>query len=163
MGKIYTVCLNSAQGTNQPYTDNIGTTTTDVRNIGYFFDWSLLPNKKYKLNFNFITTNHTSTGSVCNLFTDMTQLNTRFATPPYSSTSQRLNYSYLGCARLTLIGTNAYLWSDSNFNGTLYLERPPSNNNFTVSLLNNDLNKTPYSSTTLFAGYTLTLTFEELD
>lgn len=165
MGKIYTICLNSSQGTIQPYTDNTGTTTTDIRNVGYFYDWSLLPqDKKYKLNFNFITVGHTSTGAnVCNIYCDMTQLNTRFAQGLYSTSNTRLNYSYLGSARLTLIGTNSYLWADSNFNGTLYLDRPPTNNNFMISLINNDVNKTPYSSTTLFGGYTLTLSFEEIN
>lgn len=164
MGKIYTVVLNSSQGTNQTYYDNTGNATTDIRNVGYFYDWSLLPqNKRYKLDFNFISTSHTSTGSVCNIFCDMAQLNTMFGMNPSATSNSRLNYSYLGSARLTGIGVNTYLWANVNFNGTLYLERPPTNNNFTISLLNNDLNKTPYSSTTLFGGYTLCLTFEEID
>lgn len=164
MGKIYTIVLNSTQGTNQTYTDATGTSTTDIRSVGYFYDWSLLPEKRYKLNFNFCTNGHTSSWTNClNIFSDFAQLNTRFASPPYTAGNNRLNYSFLGIARPTLIGANSYLWADDNFNGTLYLNGRPTNNNFVIYLLNNDANKTAYSSTTLFSTYTVTLAFEELD
>jgi hypothetical protein len=165
MGKIYTIVLNSAQGTLQPYTDiGTNTTTTDIRSVGYFYDWSLLPEKRYKLNFTFITSGHTSTWTnVLNIFSDFAQLNTRFATPQYTAGNSSLNYSFLGLSRTTLIGVNSYLFADENLNGSLYLNGRPTNNNFVVYLLNNDANKSPYSSTLLFGNYTLSLSFEELD
>lgn len=165
MGKIYTIVLNSVQGIAQPYTDGANTTTTDIRSIGYFYDWSLLPNKKYKLNFNFSTTGHTSTlANTINLYSDFAQLNTRFATSPVGAiTNTRLNYSFLGMAKLTIIGANSYLYADENLNGTIYLDNRPSNNNFSLYILNSDINKSAYSSTTLFGNYTLTLSFEELE
>jgi hypothetical protein len=164
MGKIYTIVLNSFQGTAQTYTDATGTSTTDIRSVGYFYDWSLLPEKRYKLNFNFITNGHTATlENTINIFADFAQLNSRFASPPYSAGNNRLNYSYLGIARPTIIGANSYLFANTYLNGTLYLDGRPTNNNFVVYLLNGDANKTAYSSTTLFGGYTITLTFEELD
>ena len=107
MGKIYTIVLNSTQGTNQTYTDATGTSTTDIRSVGYFYDWSLLPEKRYKLNFSFCTNSHTSSWVNCiNIFSDFAQLNTRFASPPYSAGNPRLNYSFLGIARPTLIGSS---------------------------------------------------------
>ena len=165
MGKIYTIVLNSSQGSNQSYTDiTTNITTTDIRSVGYFFDWTLIPDKRYKLNFNFITSSHTSTwANALNIFTDMCQLNTRFAQPMNSDGNNRLNYSYLGTSRVNVIGASSYLWADENFNGTLYLDGRPTNNNFVIYLLNNDSNKTPYSSTTLPGQYSLTLSFEEID
>lgn len=164
MSKIYTIVLNSTLGTNQAYIDNAGTSTTDIRNVGFYYDWSLLPNKKYKINFSFITSSHTSTGSnVCNVYCDMAQLDTRFGNPPYTAVSNRLNYCYLGSLKFSLIGASSYLYADNNTNGNIYLNGRPTNNNFTISLINNDLNKTAYSSTTLFSNYTLTLTLEELE
>jgi hypothetical protein len=164
MGKIYTIVLNSSQGTNQPYTDPLGTTTTDIRSVGYFYDWSLLPDKRYKLDFNFCSNLHTASWTNClNIFSDFAQLNTRFASPPYGSNNPRLNYSFLGLARPTVVGANSYLWADENFNGSQYLNSRPTNNNFVVYLLNNDFYKTAYSSTTSIGTYTITLSFEELD
>lgn len=164
MGKIYTIVLNSSQGTAQPYTDSAGTTTTDIRSIGYFYDWTLLPDKRYKLNFCFSSNLHTSTLTYCiNLFSDFAQLNTRFASPPYSAGNPRLNYSFLGLVRPTVIGSNSYLWSDENLNGTIYLDGRPTSNNFVLYILNNDANKTAYTSTTLPSAYSLVLSFEELD
>lgn len=164
MGKIYTIAISSAQGNTQAYTDNAGTSTTDIRNVGYYYDWSLLPDTRYKLTFNFISSSHTSTAtSVCGLYSDFAQLNTRFALSQTSVANTRLNYSYLGSLRYSLIGASSYLFCDNSSNVELYLERRPQNNNFTVSLINNDANKTAYSSTTLPTSYILTISLEELD
>ena len=67
---IYTVVLNSAQGTNQPYTDNTGTTTTDIRNVGYFFDWSLLPQDRGAAPINWALINGEKETGVTTFFID---------------------------------------------------------------------------------------------
>ena len=163
MGKIHTFVINSSSGTNQLYTDNAGTSTMDLRSNGYFIDWSLLPESKYKMNFTFSSSAHSALLNHCVLlYCDMAQFNTTFAQPINSVLNTRLNYSFIGYAQLSLISAKCFLYADVNTNQPLYLENRPSNNQFIVYILNNDLNRTAYEETTLFVDYNLVLTLEEI-
>lgn len=156
MGKIYNIVLNSAYGS----------TNVDIRNVSYFYDWSRIPEGRYKLSFSFIASLFTTTNTtVCNVFTDMCQTNTYFAVNPNNpnSSSMSLSYQYLGMLRPTFTGTNQYIYSPNNFNGEIYLNQRPQNNLFSILLLNNDTGKTAYTSGTLPGSYSLVLTLELLE
>lgn len=153
MGKIYNVILNSGQGT----------VSTDARTVSFSYDWSRLPEKRYKLTFMFMTSLFTTTNvNVCNIHADLGQTNTFFAG---SSSGGILpsGYNYLGSCRYSGTGATQWLFADENFNPPHYLQSRPTNNQFTVSLLNNDAARSLYSATTYPGNYTLTLCFEELD
>ena len=98
-----------------------------------------------------------------NIFTDMCQTNTFFASNPDGTRNDTYAYQYLGIARASGTGANTYLYAPNNFNGEIYINQRPQNNLFSISLLNNDANKTAYTSTTLFNNYSLVLTLELLD
>ena len=154
MGKIYNIVLNSA----------FGTATGDARNVSFFYDWSRLDQGKYKLTFTFASSNFTTTNAnVLNIFTDLCQTNTFFASNPNGTRNDTYAYQFLGIARASATGTNNYLYAPNNFNGEMYLNQRPSNNLFSILLLNNDANKTSYSSTTVPGNYSLILTLELLD
>ena len=154
MGKIYNIVLNSA----------FGTTGADIRTVNFFYDWSRIEQGRYKMTFTFITSVLTSTNvSVMNIFTDMCQTNTFFASNPDGTRNDTYAYQYLGIARASGTGANTYLYAPNNFNGEIYINQRPQNNLFSISLLNNDANKTAYTSTALFNNYSLVLTLELLD
>jgi hypothetical protein len=148
MGKIYNIVLNSTQGT----------VNTDTRSVTYYFDWSRLPQKRYKLSFVFQTALFTSTNvNLCNIYADLGQTNN------FLAGTDSGGFNYLGTARFSGTGANSWLYSDENFSPTHHLEGPPSSNQFTVSLLNNNLGRTAFTATTYPSNYTLILSFEEVD
>ena len=154
MGKIYNIVLNTA----------FGTQVTDVRTMNFFYDWSRLEQGRYKLTFQFVSSILTTTNvSVLNIYTDLAQTNTFFACNPDGTRNDTYAYQYLGMARASGTGTNNYLYAPNNFNGEIYLNQRPSNNLFTVLLLNNDSTRSGYSSTTLPGNYSLVLNLELLD
>ncbi len=154
MGKIYNIVLNSAYGT----------ANGDIRNVSFFYDWTRIEQGRYKLTFSFIASLFTTTNTtVCNVFTDLCQTNTYFASNPNSTQYNSFAYQYIGMLRPTFTGTNQYIYAPNNFNGEIYLNSRPQNNLFTILLLNNDTDKTAYTSTTLPGNYTLVLTLELLE
>ena len=154
MGKIYNIVLNSA----------FGTTGTDIRTVNFFYDWTRLEQGRYKLTFTFATAVLTTTNAtVLNIFTDLCQTNTFVASNPNGTRYDTYAYQYLGMARASLTGANSYLYAPNNFNGEIYLNQRPSNNLFSILLLNNDATKSAYTSTTLPGNYSLILTLELLD
>lgn len=153
MGKVYNIVLNSGQGT----------VLTDARSVTFSYDWSRLPEKRYKMTFMFITSLFTTTNvNVCNIFVDLGQTNTFFAGNS-TGTMVSSGYNYLGATRYSGTGANNWLFADENFNAPHFLPNRPTANQFTVFLLNNDANRTAYTATTIPGNYTLTLCFEELD
>ncbi len=155
MGKIYNIVLNSG----------FGTQSGDIRTVNFYYDWSRLEQGRYKLTFTFITGQFTTTNTtVMNIYTDLCQTNTFFASNPNGvSDGSSYAYQYLGMARASATGANSYVYAPNNFNGEIFLNQRPSNNLFTIYLANNDNNKTAYSSTTLMGNYSLVLTLELLD
>ena len=153
MGKVYNVVLNSGQGTQ----------TTDARTVTFSYDWSRLPEKKYKMTFMFMTSLFTTTNAnVCNIFVDLGQVNTFLAGSSTGGFSTS-GFNYLGACRYSGTGASQWLFADENFNVPHYLPNRPPNNQFTVTLCNNDATRSLYSATTYPGNYTLTLCFEELD
>lgn len=154
MGKIYNIVLNSAFGTASP----------DVRQVNFFYDWSRLEQGRYKLSFTFVTSTLTTTNAtVLNIFTDLAQTNTFFASNPDGTMNNTYGYQYLGMARASATGASSYLFAPNNFNGEIYLNQRPSNNLFSILLLNNDATKSAYTSTTLMGNFSLVLTLELLE
>lgn len=154
MGKIYNIVLNSGYGT----------ANVDIRNVSFFYDWSRFEEGRYKLNITFITSTFTTTNAtVCNIFTDLCQTNTFFASNPNSTQYNSLSYQYLGMAIPTGFGASQNLYTPANLNGEIYLETRPYNNLFSVFLLNNDTGKTAFSSGGLPGNYTLNLCFEKIE
>jgi hypothetical protein len=153
MGKVYNVVLNSSQGT----------TVGDNRTVSFSYDWSRLPEKRYKLTFMFMTSLFTTTNvNVCNIYMDLGQANTFFAGNS-TGTLPTGGYNYLGMTRYSGTGANNWLFADENFNVPHYLPNRPTANQFTVFLTNNDANRSAYTATSYPGNYTLTLCFEELD
>lgn len=154
MGKIYNIVLNTS----------FGTQGTDIRTMNFFYDWSRLEQGRYKLTFQFVSSILTTTNvSVLNIYTDLCQTNTFFAGNPDGTRNDTYAYQYLGMARASGTGASNYLYAPNNFNGEIYLDQRPSNNLFTVLLLNNDNTRSGYSSTTLPGNYSLVLNLELLD
>lgn len=156
MGKIYNIVLNSGYGT----------VSGDIRNVSFFYDWSRFEEGRYKLNFTFLTSSFTTSNvSVCNIFSDMCQTNCFFALNPSNTNgiSNSYNYQYLGMAIPTALGASQNLYTPANLNGEIYLETRPYNNVFNVLILNNDIGKTAYTSTTLPGTYSLNLCFEKIE
>ncbi len=154
MGKIYNIVLNSSYGT----------AGADIRTVNYFYDWSRMEQGRYKLTFSFISSTLTTTNAtVCNVFTDLCQTNTFFASNPDGTRNDTYGYQYLGMLRPSATGASSYIYSPNNFNGELFLNQRPQNNIFSILLLNNDAVKSAYSSTTLPGNYTLVLTLELLE
>ncbi len=154
MGKIYNIVLNSG----------FGTVGTDIRTTNFFYDWSRLEQGRYKLTFTFVSGQFTTTNTtVLNIYTDLCQTNTFFASNPNGTRNDTYAYQYLGMARASATGASSYVYAPNNFNGEIFLNQRPSNNLFTIYLANNDIDKSAYSSTTLMGNYSLVLTLELLD
>lgn len=154
MGKLYTIILNSSQGT----------LVGDIRTVTYSFDWSQIPDKNYMVRMQFVTALFTTTNTYAvNILTDMGQLNTLVASSPGGTTSSAAVYRYLGTARYSGTGPNNWLWSDATFNVPSMLHGRPRSNIFNVFLTNNDATNSLYASTNLPGTYTLVLSLEEMD
>ncbi len=98
MGKIYNIVLNSSFGTDGP----------DIRTENFFYDWSRLEQGRYKLTFTFISSILTTTNtSVLNIYTDLCQTNTFFASNPDGTQYNSLAYQYLGMARASATGATS--------------------------------------------------------
>ena len=146
--KIYNVVLMSSIGN--------GITTSGET---FFYDWSQIPDKPYKVSFTFY-----SSASVLNntvgalLYVDLWQTYNQIATSQNSG-SIDFRSSYLGC--LEYLGTaNNILFADSKTNPPSYLNGRPRTNNFIAQLMLNN-----GSFTELFyavSNYVLTLYLEEI-
>ena len=151
MGKIYNIVCNSANGYG-----------TDLTKMQFFFDWARLPEGKYHLGVNFVSGLITTTNAtLCQIFTDLCQTESFFASNPSSTTSQSYSFAYLGTCQFTGTGATNVLILDNNCNMPIYLSHRPQNNMFTVYLLNNNATKTAYDVPP--TSYSLTLTLELLD
>ncbi len=154
MAKLYTIVLNSTQGTIEG----------DIRNVAFSFDWNQIPDKDYIIRMQFVTALFTTTNTYAlNILTDIGQLNTLVAKSPGATASSQALYRYLGTARYSGTGANNWLWADAALNVPSMIRGRPRNNIFNVYLTNNDATNSPYSSTNLPANYTLILCLEEMD
>lgn len=160
--KNYNVILNSYYCT----TDSLTNLTT---NKFYYINWStILPDKNFKLTFNFISeTNYIQSMLTIPIVSIdfLNQANIDICQPIYQATSSNI----LGLIFPTYLDPNAhlaYFRSDKNFNNAIYLSRP-SQNYFNVQI--NDNNKPPSQWVDdaviplPLANYVLILSFEECE
>ena len=158
MGKIYTAVFVSTIG--------VGTTVSE----SFFFDWSVLPESKYKVSFTFLT--GISAGlytnvSPCNLFCDLGQgAYTTIASPSTSNSSYSANF--IGVAQLrectvaALAGTvqEPYLVAETNTNAPFFIDSRPRNNMVNISMLSVITATGGTSYAPVPGPYTLTFSFE---
>ena len=147
--KIYNVVLMSSIGN--------GITTSGET---FFYDWSQIPDKPYKLSFTFYTSmSVTIAGIPALLYVDLGQTNNTIAT------SQNINAecyrsSFLGCLKFIAGGVNNnFLYAETTTNPSSYLNGRPRSNNFTVQILQNNGSFITYAPP---SNYTFTLYLEEI-
>ena len=149
---IYNIVLNSA---------NLASGV--LPNGQHYFDWTVLPESQYKVTFSFMSgpVNLLGFTSIPLLYVDLGQ------TTFYSSSNNSITCKttqFLGCLQPNLVSGNSYLNTNRETNTILYLLNRPSNNQFSVKILNNingnnwlDLNGAN------LLNYVLTLTLETID
>ena len=161
--KNYNIVLNS----NFCTTETAGNITT---NKNYYIDWSaILPDKNFKLTFNFISESNFVQGfTLLPLITIdfLNQGKINICQPSY----QALSSNILGLVFPTYLDPNAHLGyfrCDKNYNNPIYISRPIQNN-FNVRIVNNNLPPGFWvDDATLpalpMSSYVLILSFEEFD
>ena len=149
---IYNIVLNSA---------NIISGT--AVNGFHSFDWSVLPECKYKLTFSFMsgTQNLLNYPSIPSLFVDLGQ-NTCFTTSNNSVVAKTTHF--IGVLFPNIISGNSYLSVNRESNTILYLLARPNNPLFNVRILNN-LTNAPWLDINgaTITNYILNLTLETID
>lgn len=124
---IYNVVINSNQRA----------AGTSVNDAGYNFDWSVLPQGKYKLTWVFI-------GGPCNMSTliilpmleiTLGQASVFRADP---TTVRASTTTALGIITPNVISSACYLSADLTTNSPIFLANKPNNNSFNVRIVTND-------------------------
>lgn len=146
---------------NQSY--NVVISTTDYiqsngsfNSLVYGIDWSFLPDQPYKVHFTYLGGVNSLDGSqIANLFIDLGATNNTYVAGS-SITSQ--TSTFLGVLKPYILATSSFLMAEDNTNTPIFISGRPTNNIFTVNILNNQNN--PFSPATGFlAPYKLMLRF----
>lgn len=132
----------------------------------YFVDWNAILDRKksYYLHFVYIGEVNHYDGS--NLATVYATFNTENYQPTFNGT---INTQMLGFLMPTLLqgGSNSFLQSLDNTNLPIYMETPPNNNTFNISILNNNNPPTPWVDSSGApappGAYILVLRFTEVE
>lgn len=155
MGKIFTCVFVSSIGVG---------TDTDIHS--YFYDWSQLPESKYKVSFTFVsgTLNVITNAYQCNLFCDLGQ-GANMTIASSSTSSQNYSCSFLGCLQVRELAGGVgvyepYLVADTTTNAPLYLDCRPKNNNVVISLLQTITATGGAAYVPVSGPYTMILTLE---
>ncbi len=119
----------------------------------------MLPDGEYKGTFSFITASGTTTVACCNIFIDLGQ---ELSFPAMSPTGAQLSsgYFYIGSARVTAIGANAYVHANAIDNPPFSIISRPTQNQVSIRILQNDTNQSSYPTN---LAYSLTLSLEKVD
>lgn len=148
MGKCYNIVCDSS---NNFYSQNTGSQTT------FFFDWSKLPNKMYKIKFSYMSDDISATLSpVMALWADFNGSSTTYN----AGNGTDAVVGFLGNVFPDKHGANAYYSAKYNDNPPVMCYKP--NNNFFTITLRNALTNTLYTTPTA-SQYILMLNFEEVD
>ena len=168
----YYIIMSSKPTYNIVLNSNFCTAASVVNtnsNKEYYVDWSaILPNKKFKLSYSFI-----SEGCYITTFTSLPIISTNLLTSANiiqtQASFQSTSSSVLGLVFPTYLDPNAhiaYFRNDKNFNNEVYTSRPFSNN-FYVKIQTNANPPAFWVDQTLipedFPQYVLILSFEECD
>jgi len=158
----YNIVLNS----------NFCTASTAVNtssNKEYYVDWSaVLPNKKFKLSYSFV-----SEGCYITTFSSLPIISTDILTAANNiqtqASFQSTHSSVLGLIFPTYLDPNAhiaYFRNDKNFNSEIYVPRP-FNNNFNIQIQTNANPPVFWTDESViqaaFPQYVLILSFEECE
>lgn len=151
---IYDIVLNTRDRSNLTAADNMGRSE-------YFFDWSVIPNSRYKMTFTFISTdvNMQTTNNIAIVSTNLGQ--TSCYTCSSTATSAKSS-NIIGILSPYVVATNSYLYADKNINISIILNRPSSNNfRVDINLSDNITVFSDYAGAPI-GGYILTLSLEEI-
>lgn len=147
---IYNVVLNS----------NLRASGT-VANAGYYFDWSVFPDGKYKLTWVFVS-------GTCNMAAmaaiPMVEINLgqskAFRIDP--TNVQTATTNVVGVVVPNILATATFLAADLTTNAPVFLDHRPSNNTFSVRLMTNALAPVDFvdNAAAVLPAYVLTLSLE---
>ena len=135
-----------------------------VSNATYTFDWSILPESKYKVTSNFISSDVdiTSLGAIPMLEVDLGQ-STVYTTN--STQTRALTTRCIGALRPNITNSsNCFLFCDSTTCPSIQLNDRPRSNNFNVNIMTNDVNPVAWTDfvNATVTDYILILTFETM-
>ena len=136
--------------------DSVNGNGANRYSLSYYFNWENTPQYqgKYKLYMNFIAKGNSLTGdSVAMISTNIGCTQRSFTAKQTNGSS---NNNILGYVKPWQTGTTQNLYADYFVNPPVIIEGKPTNNNFTINILN--LDSTAY--TALTQDYILNLYFE---
>jgi hypothetical protein len=148
---IYNVVLNSL---------NKESSSISTCNATYIFDWGVLPDKKFKMRYNFVSSNIDATNiKIALLSLDLGQT-------MYKNSSLKVqgqNTLNVGVLIPYNVTSKSYLYADRNTNQPITMNRP-RNNQFRVEITTNDVVPISWSDSTsaIPLSYVLILSFEEI-
>jgi hypothetical protein len=148
---IYNVVLNS----------NLKSSGT-VSNATYYFDWSILPNSKYKVSSTFVSSAiNATTPNIALLEVQLGQSNNfKFnATQTRASTTNAI-----GILKPNATGASTYMFGDIITLPPVFLNQRPNNNEFNVRITSNAavaIDWVDYTSAQM-TDYVLVLSFEDV-
>ena len=146
---IYNVILKTENRTNP---------TSVICKSEYFFDWSVLPEGKYKLSFSFISSNvNQSSVDFIPILNAALGQTTNFTADPLRISAITTNT--IGVLIPYVVSTASYLYADKNINHPIILNRP-SQNNFRVDILDDTNGSWTGNDAKEMDSYVLTLSFE---
>jgi hypothetical protein len=119
---IYNILLNSN-------TKSAGANNT----AQYYFDWSVLPQGEYKMTFDYLGGANSLTGTkLALIYVDLGQSQSFQANSTSTSASST---RCIGSLMPYALSTTSFLYTQVTSNPIIYLKQRPSNNSFTIQLL----------------------------
>ena len=128
----------------------------------HYFDWTVLPEAKYKVTFSFMSgfQSLANMPSIPSLYIDLGQ-NTVYTSSLNTSIAKQTQC--VGMLFPNFINANSYLCTTKDSTSTIYLCSRPNSNQFNVRILNNITGANWLDNTnTLITNYMLNLTFETI-
>jgi len=117
-------------------TNNYVSSNATFNSLNYAIDWSFLPHQPYNVHFSYLGGVNNLTGAnIANLHIN---LGTNTKTFLAGNKNTFLNSDFIGVLKPYVLGTNSFLLAEDNTNPPIFISDRPSNNDFTVNILNND-------------------------
>lgn len=141
----YIVVLNS----------NYSTDPANRASATFNFDWSVLPDRNYEVHFSFNSQPMNLSSNVqpiCMIHSDIFSASNTYVAGSQASWNGSQTSNFIGVAYPYVLGTNSFLHAEDGTCPPIYLNTPPRNNQFTVSLLTNENPQTEWAP---IAGGTL--------
>lgn len=135
--KSYIIYLNSANGTGA---------NNSLKS--YRFDWTTIPDQKYKLDFTFLSSAVNNSTFTDLIYIDLSLGCNTNAYDAKSTVNNALMSTNIGYILPSSMSTSSYYYANENSNPSIFLDTRPANQNFQVNLI------TQYAT---FPAYILTL------